>query len=253
MKLGIGWDYIALGRENILTKYIPKKLTGDKFMITMRDCFTYEFLGNIMSKLIKLAAFISVMLLVVEANAATIVGDPVAGKDKSALCQGCHGEEGISAAPAFPHLAGQYAGYIRKQIADFQARSRKDDTMEGMADTVAEKQDLADIAAYFASQKPMRSGSPVVSPLGEDVYLNGNSLSDLYGCVNCHGDKGKGKSPNNSVFPVIGGQHKEYLIKQLNEFRNGVRSNDPAGMMGDIAEKMTDAEIEAVSEYLAGL
>lgn len=206
-----------------------------------------------MGKPIKVASFVAAMLCIAVANSATITGDPVAGKDKSALCQGCHGEEGMSAAPNFPHLAGQYAGYIRKQIADFQARARKDDTMSGMADTITEKQDMADIAAYFASQKLMRGESRVVSPLGREVYLNGNPLTDLYGCVNCHGEKGKGKSPNNSVFPVIGGQHKEYLIKQLNEFRSGVRSNDPAGMMGDIAEKMTDEEIEAVSEYLAGL
>ena len=88
---------------------------------------------------------------------------------------------------------------------------------------------------------------------GKFLYVNGNAATNLYGCINCHGENGKGKSPNNSVFPVIGGQHKDYLVKQLNEFRNGKRANDPAGMMSDIAEKMTDVEIDAVSEYLAGL
>ena len=79
-----------------------------------------------MRKLIKIAAFTSIMTFFAVANAAAVTGDPVAGKDKSALCQGCHGEDGMSAASVFPRLAGQYAGYIRKQIADFQARSRKD-------------------------------------------------------------------------------------------------------------------------------
>ena len=207
-----------------------------------------------MSKLSKMAAYTSAILFVAAANMAAAAGDPVAGKDKSALCQGCHGEDGMSAAPMFPRLAGQYAGYIRKQVADFQARSRRDDTMEGMADTVTEKQDLEDIAAYFASQKPMSGDNPLAdSSPGKNLYVNGNPATNLYGCINCHGENGKGKSPNNSVFPVIGGQHKDYLVKQLNEFRSGVRSNDPAGMMGDIAKKMTDVEIDAVSEYLAGL
>ena len=196
---------------------------------------------------------LSVVLLFTANRTAYAVGDAVAGKDKSALCQGCHGEIGISAAPNFPHLAGQYAGYIRKQIVDFQKESRKDDTMSGMAATITERQDLEDIAAYFATQKVMQGEKSAENKSGKNIYLNGNSVTDLYGCVNCHGEDGKGKSPNNSVFPVIGGQQKDYLVKQLNDFRSGARSNDPAGMMADIAKKMSDAEIEAVSAYLAGL
>lgn len=206
-----------------------------------------------MSKLRIIAASTSAIICFAVANMAVAAGDPVAGKDKSALCQGCHGEDGMSAAPSFPRLAGQYAGYIKKQIVDFQARLRKDDTMEGMADTVTDKQDLEDIAAYFASQKMMRSDSPAESFTGKYFYMNGNPATNLYGCINCHGENGKGKSPNNAVFPVIGGQHKDYLVKQLEDFRSGKRSNDPAGMMSDIAKKMTDSEINAVSEYLAGL
>ena len=207
-----------------------------------------------MSKLSKMAAYTSAILFVAAANMVAAAGDPVVGKNKSELCHGCHGTNGMSDASSFPRLAGQYAGYIKKQITDFQARLRRDDTMEGMADTVTEKQDLEDIAAYFASQKSMHGDNPLAdSHPGKNLYVNGNPATNLYGCINCHGENGKGKSPNNSVFPVIGGQHKDYLVKQLNDFRSGVRSNDPAGMMGDIAKKMTDVEIDAVSEYLAGL
>lgn len=196
---------------------------------------------------------LSVVLLFSANPAVYAAGDAVAGKEKSALCQGCHGEAGISAAPNFPHLAGQYAGYLRKQIVDFQKELRKDDTMSGMAATITERQDLEDIAAYFATQKIMQGEKAAENKSGKNIYVNGNSVTDLYGCVNCHGEDGKGKSPNNSVFPVIGGQQKDYLVKQLNDFRSGARANDPAGMMADIAKKMTDAEIEAVSAYLAGL
>jgi len=179
-------------------------------------------------------------------------GDPVAGKDKSALCQGCHGEKGISDAPSFPKLAGQFANYLQKQVHDFQTEARVDPTMSGMAATVTEHQDLLDITAYFASQKQMK-GSGGNNEAGKQVFLEGNATSGVYGCVNCHGENGKGKSPNNALFPVIGGQHKDYLVKQLTDFKNGDRKNDPAGMMGNIAKAMTAPEIEAVSDYLSGL
>lgn len=204
-----------------------------------------------MSKIIKTALCAATVIFF--HGSAQAVGDAAAGKEKSALCQGCHGEDGMSAATSFPRLAGQYAGYIRKQIIDYQKELRKDDTMSGMAATITEKQDLEDIAAYFASQKPMQGEKAGEANIGKNIYLNGNSVTNLYGCVNCHGEDGKGKSPNNSVFPVVGGQHKDYLVKQLNDFRSGTRSNDPAGMMGDIAKKMTNDEIDAVSEYLSGL
>lgn len=179
-------------------------------------------------------------------------GDPVAGKDKSGMCQGCHGETGNSEAPTFPKLAGQYANYLQKQVRDFQSEARVDPTMSGMALAVTEKQDLLDITAYFASQKQMK-GSGGTNAAGKKLYLEGNDVSGVYGCVNCHGENGKGKSPNNAMFPVIGGQHKDYLVKQLTDFKASDRKNDPAGMMGTLAMQMTPAEIEAVSEYLSGL
>lgn len=176
-------------------------------------------------------------------------GDPVAGKEKSQLCQGCHGEDGNSAASTFPKLAGQFANYLQKQIHDFQAERRIDPTMSGMAATITEKQDLLDITAYFASQKHMK-GSGSGNEKGKNIYLEGTA-GGAYGCVNCHGENGKGKAPHNAMFPVIGGQHKDYLVKQLTDFNKDERKNDPSGMMGDIAKKLTPAEIEAVADYLS--
>ncbi|MCB1885998.1 MAG: cytochrome c4 [Rhodocyclaceae bacterium] len=177
-------------------------------------------------------------------------GDPAAGKDKSAMCQGCHGADGNSAAPNFPKLAGQYADYISKQVIDYQKGVRQDPTMTGMAAAVASEQDLHDIAAYFASQKLMK-GSGASNDAGRTFYLEGDMARGIYGCVNCHGEQGKGKAPDNALFPVIGGQHKDYLVKQLNDLKGRARSNDPAGMMADVARKMTDEDIAAVAEYLA--
>ena len=172
-------------------------------------------------------------------------GDPVAGKEKSALCQGCHGEDGNSATPNFPKLAGQYAAYIQKQIHDFQGNSRSDPMMSGMAAGLTDKQELLDISAYFASQKQMKGAAPVVNEAGRKRYLDDN------GCFNCHGSKGEGKP--NPLTPAIGGQHKDYIIKQLNDFKSGARTNENSGMMSMIAGFMDDAEIEAVADYISGL
>jgi cytochrome c553 len=208
-------------------------------------------------------------------------GDPVAGKEKSSLCQGCHGEIGMSDAADFPRLAGQHAAYIRKQFSEFKAQVRfNSDTMMGVAgDSLTVKQDLYDVAAYFASQKVMvgnKEDDEVFEvedvSKGKNIFLNGNPATGLYGCVNCHGVNGKGRTPGNEVFPVIGGQHKDYLVKQLMEFRSAahskedpvllfieeemaieMRKNDPAGIMRNIASRLSDEEIDAVTNYLAQL
>ena len=183
-------------------------------------------------------------------------GNAKAGKTKSELCHGCHGVDGMSVDPTtFPNLAGQYAGYIFKQVQDFQLGNRHDDTMSAMAGMVTSKQDLRDIAVYFQSQKKMK-GKPTGSALakkGKQIFVDGNPKTGVYGCVNCHGKNGKGKGPTISLFPVIGGQQKAYLVKQLKDLKSGKRKNDPAGMMADIAKKLSDKEIQAVAEYLSGL
>ena len=185
-------------------------------------------------------------------------GNAKAGKEKSELCQGCHGAEGISVDPTtFPNLAGQYAGYIFKQVQDFQLGNRNDDTMSAMAATVTERQDIKDIAAYFASQKTMKSDNKTNKTLameGKKLFENGNKKLGTYAkCLRCHGENGKGKSKTISLFPVIGGQQKAYIIKQLKDFKAGNRKNDPAGMMAMVAQGLSDKEIQAVAEYLSSL
>ena len=174
-------------------------------------------------------------------------GDPIAGKEKSALCQGCHGEDGNNATPDFPKLAGQYAVYIQKQINDFKSGLRKDPVMTDMAATITDPQDLLDISAYFASQKLMKGASPVINKSGMDRYTTGN------GCGECHGADGKGFAPNNPSAPVIGGQHKDYLVKQLKDFKSGARKNESSGIMAMYAGMLSDAAIDDVASYASGL
>ena len=83
--------------------------------------------------------------------------------------------------------------------------------------------------------------------------MDGDLERGVYGCKNCHGDNGKGKSAENHLFPVLAGQNKDYLVKQLMDLKEGRRTNDPAGMMADIAKGLSEEEIDNLAEYLAGL
>jgi cytochrome c553 len=178
-------------------------------------------------------------------------GDPVAGKAKSLLCQGCHGEDGNSLSPLIPKLAGQNDGYIIKQVHNFQAGIRKHAIMNDLAMTVNDD-DLADIAAYFAS-RPKMMGEGSNNKVGKKLFLHGDISRTVVACVNCHGKNGKGPEPNSSMFPVIGGQNKDYLSRQLVNFRKAERTNSPNNIMNKITRKLTDDELEALAEYISGL
>ena len=179
-------------------------------------------------------------------------GNPLAGKAKSELCQGCHGEFGVSSEGMIPHLAGQYASYIAKQLRNFQTGERKHQIMSAMAMTIDDAQ-LNDISAYFASQKKMQGKGSVDNPIAKKLFLKGDTTRNIQACVSCHGENGKGKAPNIATFPVIGGQQKEYLSTQLISWRKGERTNSQGGVMNKIAKSLTDAEIEALSAYISAL
>lgn len=181
------------------------------------------------------------------ANAA----DATAGQAKSAVCAGCHGMDGNSMNPVWPKLAGQHPTYIAKQLADFKSGNRVDPTMAGMAAPLSEA-DMADLAAYFASQKTQIGTTPEDKlAAGQAIYRAGNAASGVPACAACHGPTGAGNAQ--AKFPSLSGQHAAYVTKALKDFRSGARANDAGQMMRNIAAKMTDAEIEAVSAYVQGL
>jgi cytochrome c553 len=181
----------------------------------------------------------------------TLRGDPVAGKSKSLLCQGCHGEDGNSLTDLVPKLAGQNAGYILKQVHNFQGGIRKHAIMNDLAVTVND-QDLADIAAYFESL-PVMKGTGTDNKIGEKLFLKGDISRKIVACINCHGNNGKGLNPNASMFPVIGGQNKDYLSRQLMNFRKNERNNSPNEIMNKITHQLSDQEIDALADYVSGL
>ena len=179
-------------------------------------------------------------------------GDPIIGEAKAVLCTGCHGPAGVSMDPLIPKLAGQYGKYIAKQVRNYQASIRTHQIMGAIAASVSDE-DLADMGAYFGTQTIMKGDKPSNNQVGKNLFENGDLSRMLVPCNNCHGVTGKGQNPRNSLFPVIGGQHKEYLYGQLINFKKGTRNNSPGGVMNIMVQRLTDAELEALADYVSGL
>lgn len=181
--------------------------------------------------------------------AAAASGNPAKGQAKA--CAGCHGADGNGGAdPTWPKLAGQDADYTAKQLADFKSGARKDPIMAGMAAPLS-AQDMKDIGAYYAGLKP-RAGAArdaALAKAGEKIYRGGNAKMGVTACTSCHGPSGHGIPPR---YPRVSGQGAAYTAKQLLAFKTGARAND-GDTMTRIAFRMSEHEIKAVSEYMAGL
>ena len=203
-----------------------------------------------MNKVI-LAAATSALLALSIANPAFAAGDAAKGKEKSAVCAGCHGADGNSAAPNFPKLAGQYEGYVSKQLSEFRDGARKDPLMSGQAAGLSDE-DIANLAAYYASQN-IKTGAadPELVSLGKRLYQGGNVDKGIPACMGCHGPTGAGNPA--AGYPAVAGQHADYTTKQLENFRSESRDNDRNGMMRDIARTLSSHEMKAVDSYVSGL
>ena len=181
-------------------------------------------------------------------------GDAKAGQAKAAVCGACHGPDGNSMAPNFPKLAGQGERYLTKQLHDIKSGKRTVLEMTGLLTNLSD-QDLADISAYFASQKgSVGAADPKVVARGEALFRGGDLAKGLPSCTGCHSPNGAGNAA--AGFPHLGGQHAQYVAKQLTDFRKeeGGRNNDgDTKTMQTIAKKLSDEDIAAVSSYIQGL
>lgn len=178
-------------------------------------------------------------------------GNAEAGKGKADVCAGCHGANGISAAPIFPNLAGQHAGYLGKQLMDFRSKSRADETMNSIAEELTDE-DIADLSAYFASQSSKTKPSSLPEdPVGKHLFQGGNAERGIPACGACHGVGGRGLEA--AGFPALRGQSSSYLAKTLTDYKHGERANDKNGMMRGIAAKLSEAEIKSVSDFISAI
>ncbi|TVP54609.1 MAG: cytochrome c4 [Halomonadaceae bacterium] len=180
-------------------------------------------------------------------------GDADRGADLVGTCAACHGQGGKQPImDTYARLSGLGERYIYEQLLDIKAGDRHIPEMTGILDNNSD-QDLKDMAAYYNAQEmPEDEASADLVDAGEQLYRGGNLSSGVAACAACHGPAGQGNEP--AGYPRLGGQKAAYTEKQLRAYRNGDRVYDAnSQIMGSIASRLTDEEIEAVSDYLQGL
>ena len=165
------------------------------------------------------------------------------------VCAACHTADGSRGSPANPILAGQHPEYLVKQLQEFKSGKRANAIMKGFASTLSDD-DMKNVAAFYASKsaKPGFSKDKELVKLGEKIYRGGIADKAVPACAGCHSPNGAGIP---AQYPRVGGQHADYTEAQLVAFRSGARGNN--AQMVTIAAKMSDREIKAVSDYIAGL
>jgi cytochrome c553 len=172
-------------------------------------------------------------------------------------CATCHGPDGNSIGPANPKLAGQIPEYMAKQLMNFRlgndskSAERPSDVMAAFATALSPDQ-MRDVSAYYASQKliPEKAKNKATIELGRKIFRAGIADKAVPACAGCHGPTGAGIPIQ---YPVLAGQYAEYIEAQLKAFRSGARANDPSKMMRTTASRLSDLEIKAVADYIAGL
>ncbi|MDD5174822.1 MAG: c-type cytochrome [Sterolibacterium sp.] len=211
-----------------------------------------------MKRFLWLLAGVAVATTVPAADQAFVsTADPAKGQQiVSTVCSACHNTDGNSTIVTNPKLAGQHPEYLAKQMRNFKSDGGKpaeriSPVMNAIIAAYSEDQ-MRDIAAYFAEQK--RKGDTAKNyetiEFGRKIYRAGDQTKGLPACAACHGPAGAGMP---AQYPRIAGQFSEYTEAQLRSFRAGERTNDSNKMMRMVTIKMTDAEIKAVSDYVAGL
>ncbi|MCL4183600.1 MAG: cytochrome c4 [Burkholderiaceae bacterium] len=171
------------------------------------------------------------------------------------VCAACHGVDGNSVAPANPKLAAQHVDYLVKQLLNFKPKEgaaqaeRASAIMAGFAAMLSDA-DVRSVAAHYAAQslQPAAATDKALVELGQRIYRGGIAGKGIPACAGCHGPNGAGIP---SLYPRLHGQFAEYTAAQLVAFRQGERAN--SAQMTTIAERMSDREVKAVADYIAGL
>jgi len=178
-------------------------------------------------------------------------------KIASEVCAACHGADGNGIGPANPKLAGQIPEYLAKQLMNFRPGAnnkpaeRPNNIMAAFATTLS-PEDMRNVAVFYAGQKliPEKALDKNTIELGQRIFRGGIAEKNVPACAGCHGPAGTGVP---AQYPLLGGQYAEYIEAQLKAFRSGERANDPNRMMRMTAARLSDAEIKAVANYIAGL
>lgn len=234
---------------------------GFRFALLFFDALFDGFL-TMLNKLttLKLSSlFAALMFSMSAAQAAGPVDafkpDLAKGKEIMQQCVACHGADGNASAPIYPKIAGQHAEYLYKQLSNFKAgkdgeKPLRDNAIMAAFAAGLSEEDMKNVSAYLAAQKQTLSSAKNKDTLalGEKIYRGGIADKKIPACAGCHSPNGAGIP---AQYPRLGGQHAQYTESQLIAFRDGVRNNSE--QMSVIAAKMSDKEMKAVSDYIAGL
>ncbi len=200
------------------------------------------------------AAFTSVLMVgsVFAADAAPKATKPDLAKGEAivaGVCAACHAADGNSMIPANPKLAQQHPEYILKQLQEFKSGKRANPVMMGFAAQMS-PEDMRNVAYFVASKtaSPGFAKEKETVALGEKIYRGGIADRQIAACAGCHGPNGSGMP---AQYPRLSGQHADYTVSQLTQFRDGIRKNNL--QMTQVAAKLNDREIKAVADYIAGL
>jgi cytochrome c553 len=210
---------------------------------------SFEFNMKFIASLLLTAVF-SVSAIAADNKPAAAKIDVATGAKKyEAVCASCHGADGNSGSPENPKLAGQHPEYLLKQLQEFKSGKRKNAIMQGFAATLSDE-DMRNIAHWATSQKakPGFAKDKALVAAGERIYKGGIQDRQIAACAGCHSPSGAGLP---AQYPRLAGQHADYIASSLKAYRDGGRTNN--AVMTQVAAKMNDREIKAVSDYLAGL
>jgi len=174
--------------------------------------------------------------------------DPAAGEAlaKETKCSKCHGDAGVSDDEDDINIAGMSASYIFKQLRDYKDKKRDARDMYKLVKDMDDKQ-LADLAAWYASLEPAQANPDrVLTDEVRTLVYRGDPERLLKSCASCHGRDGRGGQFDH---PALAGQHRNYLVDSMTEFKEEDRENDIYGRMRDVSSRLTEAEIEALADY----
>lgn len=197
------------------------------------------------------AALVTAVFSSVAADAVVAAKPDLAKGEASfaGVCAACHAADGNSLIPVNPKLAQQHPEYLVKQLSEFKAGKRENAVMTGMSAALSDE-DMKNISYWLATKKatPGAAKEKELVLLGEKIYRGGIADRQIPACAGCHSPNGAGIP---AQYPRLSGQHAEYSVAQLTAFRDGVRKNSL--QMNQVAAKLNDREIKAVSDYIAGL
>ena len=177
-------------------------------------------------------------------------GDAAGGKELSAKCDRCHGENGVSRDTEMPHLAGQHIRYLYKQLQDFKSKARVEVGMNKRARKLSDKE-MADLAAWYSALElpPMLDERELPMPT---LVADGDPARGIPACRGCHGEDGRGISHGYDA-PSLAGMPYDYFLVAMAEFRDGTRTNDRGAVVRQFATKLSEDEVKQLAEYYLAL